>query len=84
MVSGQFLIDSESNIESALSRMNDDATEDHSEHEAAAENTNDASTTDLEMDEDMDHGEDGMDPVEASTEMDPEMDHSQHQMEDES
>ena len=36
------------------------------------------------MDEDMDHSEDGMDPVEASTEVDPEMDHSQHQMEDES
>jgi len=84
VVSGQFLIDSESNIESALSRMNDDATEDHSEHEAAAENSNDASTVELEMDEDMDHSADEMDPVEASTEMDAEMDHSQHQMEDES
>jgi Cu(I)/Ag(I) efflux system membrane fusion protein len=84
VVSGQFLIDSESNIESALARMNDGAVEDHSEHEAAAENSNDASTVELEMDEDMDHSEDQTDPVEASTEMDPEMDHSQHQMEDES
>jgi len=64
--------------------MNDGTAEDHSEHEAATETTNDASTTDLEMDEDMDHSADEMDPVEASTEMDPEMDHSQHQMEDES
>jgi Cu(I)/Ag(I) efflux system membrane fusion protein len=80
VVSGQFLIDSESNIESALSRMNDGDTDDHSEHQA----TTDTSTMDLEMDEDMDHNQQSMDPVEVPAEMDPEMDHSQHQMEGES
>lgn len=80
VVSGQFLIDSESNIESALSRMNDGVAEDHSEHEAAAETAIDASS----MDPEMDHSQHQIDPVDAPTEMDPEMDHSQHQIEDES
>ena len=84
VTSGQFLIDSESNIESALSRMNDGDTDDHSEHEATTDTTSDASTMDLEMDEDMDHNQQSMDPVEVPAEMDPEMDHSQHQMEGES
>jgi Cu(I)/Ag(I) efflux system membrane fusion protein len=80
VVSGQFLIDSESNIESALARMNDagaDA-EDHSEHQAATSDDVD------EMDPEMDHSQQPMEEAEAPDEMDPEMDHSQHQMEDES
>ncbi|PWG74360.1 efflux RND transporter periplasmic adaptor subunit, partial [Enterococcus hirae] len=35
VVSGQFLIDSESNIESALGRMNEGEAEDHSAHDSA-------------------------------------------------
>ena len=69
VVSGQFLIDSESNIESALARMHDGADEGHSQHE---------------MDPGVDHSQHEMEPTEAPVEMDPEMDHSQHQMESES
>jgi len=84
VVSGQFLIDSESNIESALARMNDGAVEDHSEHEATSEPANEASSMDLEMDPEMDHSQHQMEPAETPAEMDPELDHSQHQMEGES
>jgi len=70
VVSGQFLIDSESNIESALARMSDAGSEDHSAAPADSE----------EMDASMDHSQHTMDAVEAPDEMDPAMDHSQHQM----
>jgi len=70
VVSGQFLIDSESNIESALARMSDAGREDHSAAPADSE----------AMDPSMDHSQHTMDAVEAPDEMDPAMDHSQHQM----
>ena len=70
VVSGQFLIDSESNIESALARMND----------AGAEGRIGQSAT---MDAGMDHSQHEMASPEASDAMDSEMDHSQHQMDDE-
>ena len=76
VVSGQFLIDSESNIESALARMDDAVAEDHSEHQVAP--ADDAE----EMDSEMDHSQHQMEPAEAPAEMDPEMDHSQHEMEE--
>ena len=69
VVSGQFLIDSESNIESALGRMNEAGREDHSQHTMEEEGTSEP------MDPEMDHSQHTMDP---------EMDHSQHLTEDES
>jgi Cu(I)/Ag(I) efflux system membrane fusion protein len=51
VVSGQFLIDSESNIESALSRMSDGADEDHSQHEM------EPTEAPVEMDPEMDHSQ---------------------------
>jgi len=73
VVSGQFLIDSESNIESALSRMNDGTEEDHSAHSTAPVESE-------AMDPDMDHSQHTMEPAEATDAMDPDMDHSQHDM----
>ena len=97
VVSGQFLIDSESNIESALARMNDEA-EDHSAHQAApaddveemdpamdhSQHSMEEAETPAEMDPEMDHSQHNMAPAESSDAMDPAMDHSQHNMEDES
>ncbi len=97
VVSGQFLIDSESNIESALARMNDEA-EDHSVHQAApADDTEEMdpamdhsqhqmeeAETPAEMGPEMDHSQHDMAPAESADDMDPEMDHSQHTMEEES
>jgi Cu(I)/Ag(I) efflux system membrane fusion protein len=74
VVSGQFLIDSESNIESALARMNDGSGADDSGPGAG---TSESET----MDSEMDHSQHTMEPTEA---MDPEMDHSGHQTEGES
>ena len=76
VVSGQFLIDSESNIETALARMNDAHAEDRTEQSA----TPDESSA---MDANMDHSQHEMESPEASDDMDSEMDHSQHQMDDE-
>ncbi len=70
VVSGQFLIDSESNIESAMARMEGKSSADHSQHQMDGD---DAS-------EEMDHSQHQMDGDDASEEMD----HSQHQVEDES
>ena len=80
VVSGQFLIDSESNIESSLARM--DGETPAAEHDVAIETSADAPA----MDPEMDHSQHSMDAeMEADTPaMDPEMDHSQHAMEDES
>ena len=79
VVSGQFLIDSESNIESAMRRMNDGGEMDHSQQQM-----------DMEQGTEVDHSGHQMDP-EPESEMDhsqhqtdPEMDHSQHEMGDES
>ena len=81
VVSGQFLIDSESNIESALARMDEGDEEDHSAHSGAPAKSE-------AMDPKMDHSQHTMEPRDAtesmesddtSEPMDPEMDHSQHQ-----
>ena len=72
VVSGQFLIDSESNIESALARMND------------GESVDEMAETVPAMDPEMDHSEQQMPAAEPSEPMDPEMDHSEYPMEDES
>jgi Cu(I)/Ag(I) efflux system membrane fusion protein len=81
VVSGQFLIDSESNIESAMRRMHDGPDMDHSQHPMDS----------AEESGEMDHSQHPMDSAEESGEMDhsqhpmdPEMDHSQHRMGDES
>ena len=78
VVSGQFLIDSESNIEGALARMNGgdsqqtmDPEMDHSQQTMDPEMDDSQQTMDPEMDD-------------SQQTMDPEMDHSQHTMEDES
>lgn len=97
VVSGQFLIDSESNIESALARMNDEADDDSTHQAAPADDTEemdpamdhsqhsmDEAETPAEMDPEMDHSQHNMAPAESSDAMDPAMDHSQHNMEDES
>ena len=75
VVSGQFLIDSESNIESALARMNDTRAEDRTEQSATPDENS-------AMDASMDHSQHEMESPETSDEMDSEMDHSQHQMDD--
>ncbi len=72
VVSGQFLIDSESNIESSLARMNDGKSIDEAPETVPA------------MDPEMDHSQQQMPAAEPSEPMDPEMDHSEHPMEDES
>ena len=72
MVSGQFLIDSESNIESSLARMNDGKSNDEAPETVPA------------MDPEMDHSQQQMPAAEPSEPMDPEMDHSEAPMEDES
>ena len=97
VVSGQFLIDSESNIESALARMNDGTEADHSEHNTApdeseamdpamdhSQHTMEPTETSDAMDSEMDQSQHDMAPTEAPAAMDPEMDHSQQPMEDES
>ena len=89
VVSGQFLIDSESNIESALARMNEGDQEDHGAHSTApakgeamdhSQHTMEPGGAAEPMDPEMDHSEHAMDPDDASKPMDTEMDHSQHQM----
>jgi Cu(I)/Ag(I) efflux system membrane fusion protein len=97
VVSGQFLIDSESNIESALARMSNEA-EDHSSHPSApaadTDETNPAmdhskhsmeeADTPAESDSAMDHSAHNTAPAESADATDPEMDHSQQTVEDES
>ncbi len=67
VTSSQFLIDSESNIESALVRMSGEPEMDHSQHQAGGD----------EEPADMDHSQHEMDSGEEPAEMD----HSQHEME---
>jgi len=81
VVSGQFLIDSESNIEAALSRMDSstDKVEDHSQHQADADADVAEDTTDQsqhQIDSDMELGQGEMELSED--EMDKATDHSQH------
>jgi Cu(I)/Ag(I) efflux system membrane fusion protein len=81
IVSGQFLIDSESNIESALSSMEQQTTpQEHSQHnmEQAPAEPMDHSQHDMEQapDEPMDHSQHDMEQA-----PDEPMDHSQHDME---
>lgn len=96
VVSGQFLIDSESNIESALARMNDGTEADHGEHNKEpdeseamdpamdhSQHTMEPTETSDALDPEMDHSQHDMAPAEVPATMDPEMDHSQHPMEDE-
>lgn len=66
VTSSQFLIDSESNIESALARMGGEPGADHSQH----------AMDDDEQSAEMDHSQHSMPVDEAPAEMD----HSQHQM----
>ena len=74
VTSGQFLIDSESNIESALSRMDSsDEPMDHSQHEMPAEEPMDHSQHEMPAEEPMDHSQHQMPDEEP-------VDHSQHQM----
>ncbi len=67
VTSSQFLIDSESNIESALVRMSGEPEMDHSQHQAGGD----------EEPADMDHSQHEMDSGEEPAEMD----HSRHEME---
>lgn len=79
VTSGQFLIDSESNIESALERMDSaesDAPMDHSQHQMPDDEPMDHSQHQTPDDEPMDHSQHQMPDDEP-------MDHSQHVMEQE-
>ena len=77
VVSGQFLIDSESNIESALARMNESDMEDPGAmgSTSAESEATEAST---------DHSQHEMESPEASEDTGSEMDHAQHPTDDES
>jgi len=88
VTSGQFLIDSESNIEAAMSRLDDGMPMDHGGHDMGGNDAMDHSQHDMSGGDAMDHsqhdmgGNDAMDHSQHDMSGGDAMDHSQHDMTD--